>query len=77
MAMYMGDIYTVPANITGLPALSLPCGLTETGLPIGLSLMGARDSLAHLLSIGAAYESRYEVNKGLRPYDAVKGGNGK
>ena len=39
--MYLGDIYTVPANITGLPAVSLPCARSSEGLPIGMSLMGA------------------------------------
>lgn len=40
MAMYSGDICTVPANIAGLPALSMPCGTGEGGLPVGLQLMG-------------------------------------
>lgn len=40
MTMYMGDICTVPANIAGLPALSMPCGTGEGGMPVGLQLMG-------------------------------------
>lgn len=74
MEMYLGDIYTVPANITGLPAISVPCGLSAEGLPIGMSLMGARDSLALLLGAGAAYERAATVNAGMHPYDAVEGG---
>ncbi len=74
MEMYLGDIYTVPANITGLPAVSVPCGLSGAGLPIGMSLMGERDSLAALLGAGAAYERASRVNAGLHPYDAVEGG---
>ena len=40
LQMYMGDIFTVPANIAGLPAMSLPCGYDGDGLPIGLGLLG-------------------------------------
>lgn len=74
MEMYLGDIYTVPANITGLPAISLPCGLSKDGLPIGMSLMGARDSLPQLLSIATRYERAAQVNAGIHPYDHVEGG---
>lgn len=74
MEMYLGDIYTVPANITGLPAVSIPCGASAEGLPIGMSLMGARGSLKTLLAAGAAYERAANVNAGMHPYDQVEGG---
>lgn len=70
MEMYLGDIYTVPANITGLPAVSVPCGRSAEGLPIGMSLMGARDSLPLLMGIAGAYERAARVNEGMHPYDA-------
>ncbi|MDD3335394.1 MAG: Asp-tRNA(Asn)/Glu-tRNA(Gln) amidotransferase subunit GatA [Eubacteriales bacterium] len=73
MEMYLGDIYTVPANITGLPAVSLPCGLSSSGLPIGMSLMGARDSLPTLMGAAACYEQSEKVNAGLHPYDFTEG----
>ena len=38
--MYLADIYTVTANLAGLPAMSIPCGFTRGGLPIGLQLIG-------------------------------------
>jgi len=47
---------TRPANISGLPALSLPCGFTQAGLPVGLQLIGPRWSEAKLLSIALAYQ---------------------
>ena len=47
---------TRPANVTGLPAISFPCGFTQEGLPVGLQLIGPRYSEARLLSIAAAYE---------------------
>ena len=40
LEMYMGDVYTVPINIAGLPALSMPCGKDREGLPIGLQFIG-------------------------------------
>jgi aspartyl-tRNA(Asn)/glutamyl-tRNA(Gln) amidotransferase subunit A len=47
---------TRPANVTGLPAISFPCGFTREGLPVGLQLIGPRYSEARLLSVAAAYE---------------------
>ncbi len=48
LSMYLGDLYTVSANLAGIPAISIPCGYTKTGLPIGFQLQGpalAEDSL--------------------------------
>ena len=39
LAMYLVDLYTVSANLAGIPGISLPCGQTSTGLPIGLQLL--------------------------------------
>lgn len=72
MEMYLGDIYTVPANITGLPAVSVPCGRSEEGLPIGMSLMGGRDSLPLLMDAAIVYERAARVNEGLHPYDRTE-----
>jgi aspartyl-tRNA(Asn)/glutamyl-tRNA(Gln) amidotransferase subunit A len=58
LAMYMADVYTVPANLTGLPAISLPCGTSVEGMPIGMQLMGKAFSEELLLSIGAEYQSQ-------------------
>ncbi len=40
LSMYLADIYTVTANLAGIPAISVPCGLTSQGLPIGAQLLG-------------------------------------
>lgn len=39
VSMYLSDIFTIPANLAGVPAISIPCGLTSAGLPVGLQLM--------------------------------------
>lgn len=54
--MILGDRYTVPASLAGLPALSLPCGTGEGGLPVGMQLVGAPFSEALLYRVGYAYE---------------------
>lgn len=56
MAMYLGDIYTVPVNIAGLPALSLPCGRDQENLPIGMQLIGPPFSEQRLYQLGYAFE---------------------
>jgi len=55
--MYMSDIFTVPANLAGLPALSLPCGISECGLPIGMQLIGPRFSENTLYFAAEKFES--------------------
>ena len=56
LEMYMGDAYSVPVNVAGIPALALPCGVGEGGMPVGLQLMGKPFSEALLYRVGAALE---------------------
>lgn len=58
---------TRPSNITGLPAISIPCGFTAGGLPIGLQLIGRRWAEAPLLSIALAYEQATDWHKRRPP----------
>jgi aspartyl-tRNA(Asn)/glutamyl-tRNA(Gln) amidotransferase subunit A len=53
--MYLADVFTVPANLAGLPALSLPCGLAS-GLPVGFQLVGRPFEEETLLRLGAAFQ---------------------
>ena len=56
LTMYLGDIFTVSANLTGLPAISIPAGFSEGGLPIGFQLIGKPFDEASLFRIAATYE---------------------
>lgn len=56
LAMYLNDIFTVPANLSGNPGISVPCGFSATGLPIGLHLVGRALDEATLLRVAHAYE---------------------
>jgi aspartyl-tRNA(Asn)/glutamyl-tRNA(Gln) amidotransferase subunit A len=54
--MYLNDIYTIPANLAGLPAASIPCGFGAGGLPVGLHLVGDYFSEAKLLNVAHQYQ---------------------
>jgi aspartyl-tRNA(Asn)/glutamyl-tRNA(Gln) amidotransferase subunit A len=54
--MYLNDIFTVAAPLAGLPALSIPCGFDEAGLPVGLQLTGTHFSEALLLGVAHRYQ---------------------
>ncbi len=56
MAMYLADIFTVCLNLAGLPGLSLPCGFTGSGLPIGMQIIGKPFDEATILQVARAYE---------------------
>ncbi len=56
IAMYLNDVFTVPASLAGLPAISLPAGLSGDGLPLGLHLIGKPFDEATLLRAASALE---------------------
>jgi aspartyl-tRNA(Asn)/glutamyl-tRNA(Gln) amidotransferase subunit A len=56
LQMYLEDVFTVSANLSGLPAISLPCGASAAGLPIGLQLTGRAFEEARLLATADAYQ---------------------
>ncbi len=63
LAMYLEDVFTVSINITGMPGLSVPCGMSKTGLPIGLQLIGKAFDEATLLRTAYAYEQATDWHK--------------
>ncbi|HWO43530.1 MAG TPA: Asp-tRNA(Asn)/Glu-tRNA(Gln) amidotransferase subunit GatA [Candidatus Eisenbacteria bacterium] len=56
LQMYLSDVFTIPANLAGLPALSVPCGFDAAGLPVGLQLIGRHFEESKLLRAAYAYE---------------------
>lgn len=66
LAMYLSDIYTVSANLAGVPAVSVPCGLSSEGLPIGTQLVGNFWSEATLLNMANVYENQFPL--GEKPF---------
>jgi aspartyl-tRNA(Asn)/glutamyl-tRNA(Gln) amidotransferase subunit A len=56
LAMYLSDIYTISANLAGICGLSIPCGFTKGGLPIGLQLQAAPFEEEKLLRTARMYE---------------------
>lgn len=63
-AMYLADVFTIPANMAGIPGISLPCGFSD-GLPVGLQLLGKSFDEANLLSIAHAFEQAANVYQEL------------
>jgi len=56
LAMYLADIYTVTADLAGIPGISIPCGETKQKLPIGLQILGKHFDEATILRVANAYE---------------------
>jgi aspartyl-tRNA(Asn)/glutamyl-tRNA(Gln) amidotransferase subunit A len=63
LQMYLSDIYTISINLAGLPALSLPCGFDQDGMPIGMQVIGRHFDEAMILRVGHVYEQSTEWHK--------------
>jgi len=63
LAMYLSDIFTIPANLAGLPAISVPCGFTSAGLPIGMQLMAKAFDEETLFRVSYSFEQSTEFYK--------------
>jgi aspartyl-tRNA(Asn)/glutamyl-tRNA(Gln) amidotransferase subunit A len=72
LSMYLSDVYTVSANLAGLPGLSLPCGFSEgeMGMPVGLQLLGRPLDEATILRVGDAFESLTPFHEARPPEGA-------
>ena len=62
LAMYLNDVYTVSANLAGVPGISIPCGLSSEGLPIGTQLVGNFWSEDVLLNLANVYEKEFPLD---------------
>ena len=63
LQMYLSDIFTISINLAGLPAISIPCGFTRAGLPIGLQLIGKPFDEATILNVAHAFEQATEWHR--------------
>ncbi|WP_372594905.1 Asp-tRNA(Asn)/Glu-tRNA(Gln) amidotransferase subunit GatA [Actinotalea sp.] len=64
MAMYLNDVATIPANLAGIPGMSLPSGLSDDGLPVGFQILAPARADDRLYRVGAALESLLEAQWG-------------
>jgi aspartyl-tRNA(Asn)/glutamyl-tRNA(Gln) amidotransferase subunit A len=69
--MYLADIFTVGANLAGVPAISIPCGLTRDNLPVGLQLTAAKMNETMLFRVAAAYERATDWHERVPPGSVV------
>jgi aspartyl-tRNA(Asn)/glutamyl-tRNA(Gln) amidotransferase subunit A len=61
--MYLNDIFTVASNLTGAPAISIPCGLDRNRLPIGLQIQGNHFAEALILNVAHRFQQATEWHK--------------
>lgn len=61
LAMYLNDVYTVTADLVGVPGISVPCGKSKTGLPIGLQILGKHYDEGTILRLGHAVEHALQI----------------
>jgi aspartyl-tRNA(Asn)/glutamyl-tRNA(Gln) amidotransferase subunit A len=70
LQMYLSDIYTIPVNLAGIPAISIPCGFNHENLPIGLQIMGKHFDEGKLLRVAYTFEQNTDFH--LRKPDLMK-----
>ncbi len=63
LQMYLSDIFTIPCNLAGLPGISVPCGFSKNGLPIGLQILGKHFDEATVLKVAYNYEKTTDWHK--------------
>jgi len=68
--MYLSDIFTIAANLAGLPGMSIPCGLDAGALPVGLQIIGNYFSEARMLNVAHAYQKQTDWHRRKSPLAA-------
>ena len=63
LQMYLSDIFTISANLAGIPGISVPCGYTESGLPIGVQFLAGHFQEGRLLRFASAYEKHANIER--------------
>ncbi|TMH64226.1 MAG: Asp-tRNA(Asn)/Glu-tRNA(Gln) amidotransferase subunit GatA [Betaproteobacteria bacterium] len=67
--MYLNDIFTIAADLTGAPAISIPCGVTRDGLPIGLQIQGNHFDEARILDVAHRYQQATDWHQRVPPIE--------
>ena len=67
LEMYMEDLCTVPINVAGVPAISIPCGLSENGMPIGMQIIGKHFNEETILNAAYTYEQKVKFRDKYKP----------
>jgi aspartyl-tRNA(Asn)/glutamyl-tRNA(Gln) amidotransferase subunit A len=67
LQMYLSDVFTVPVNLAGIPGISIPCGFTSAGLPIGLQLIGKPFDEETILRVAHAFEQHTDYHRRKPP----------
>ncbi|MFP6886377.1 MAG: Asp-tRNA(Asn)/Glu-tRNA(Gln) amidotransferase subunit GatA, partial [Opitutales bacterium] len=63
IAMYLSDVFTISVNLAGIPAVSVPCGFTSAGLPVGLQVIGQAFKESEMLAIAHAYDDAHAFGR--------------
>jgi aspartyl-tRNA(Asn)/glutamyl-tRNA(Gln) amidotransferase subunit A len=67
LELYMEDLCTVPINVAGLPAISIPCGVDKNGMPIGMQIIGKQFSEETILNAAYTYEQKTKFREKYKP----------
>ena len=70
LSMYLSDIFTISVNLAGIPAMSIPCGFTESGLPIGLQILARPFGEEDIFKVAYTYEQNTKWHR-MRPGNGI------
>jgi aspartyl-tRNA(Asn)/glutamyl-tRNA(Gln) amidotransferase subunit A len=71
LQMYLSDIFTISTNLAGIPGISVPCGFTSGGLPVGVQFLAGHFEEGKLIQIASAYERNAQIEKGGLSHNGV------
>ncbi len=63
LQMYLSDLFTISSNLAGIPGMSVPCGFTAAGLPLGIQFLAGHFEEGKLIQIASAYEKNASIEK--------------
>jgi len=63
LQMYLSDIFTISTNLAGIPGVSVPCGFTKAGLPVGVQFLAGHFQEGKLIQVASAYEQKAQIEK--------------